>query len=124
MHDKAGRLIRKTREERGLTLKDVTMATGIDGSLLSRWERGEVTKIRVDLLLPLVRFLKMDLTTVATLLEQDSAAQEAMSGAGADAGPAGGRSEVSDEVAVEGASLTEDRRRKRTRRGSTRRPES
>lgn len=124
MHDKAGRLIRKTREERGLTLKDVTMATGIDGSLLSRWERGEVTKIRVDLLLPVARYLKLNLTTVASLLEEDNEAQEAMNGAASESESELASSEASDTAVDADALRKADRQQNGTPRTPKRRPAS
>lgn len=124
MHDEAGRLIRKTREERGLTLKDVTMATGIDGSLISRWERGEVTKIRVDLLLPLVRYLKINLTTVAELLEQDTAAMEAMSDAANASAQADASSEDADASSDAASRRTAGRQQSGAPRAPRRRPAS
>lgn len=93
MQGKAGRLLRKTREERGLTLKDVTMRTGIEQSLLSRWERGLVTKISADSLLLVTRELGLKLEDVVDLLIEDedtkrdeAAARDGAAGDGA--GPA------------------------------------
>jgi transcriptional regulator with XRE-family HTH domain len=72
MQGRAGRLIRKTRLEKGYTLKDVTMATGLEQSLLSRWERAAAMKVAGDSLFVLCRFLEIDFNEIGALLIEDA----------------------------------------------------
>lgn len=120
----AGTLLRETRHALGYTFKDVTMRTGIDGALLSRWETGKVTDMQVYQLFKLVEVLGLDMTVVARLLAADEEARRAKSGAGGASGRGGGRSAASDEVAVAGDARRPDPRPTPRRRRSSPPPAS
>lgn len=117
----AGKLLRDTREALGYTFKDVTMRTGIDGALLSRWETGKITDMQVYQLFRLVELLELDLRDVARLLADDEEAKRAKSGADAAAARAGARSAASDAEASAGDARRPSPRPTPKRRQSKRR---
>ena len=55
-----GQMIKAHRTERNLTLEDVGTYCGVPRSTVSRWERGEIQKIKCDKAEKLCKLLEID----------------------------------------------------------------